>query len=155
MLMRRQTAEVARVWLEQLAEGQLDEARALLSGQAEHSLGPPSGNPDDPPPPPEIVDATVLENLGGDALTRALASMKRPLAVRPAPGAKQPPVFDGARTLLAAAYLVTPAEGPPLKVELTFVRLAFYETQGLPWRVERWSIVAEPADAASADAHSS
>jgi hypothetical protein len=156
MLMRRQTAEVARVWLTQLAEGQIVEARTLLSGQADHSLGPPSGGPDSPPPQPEAVTAVVLERLGNEPLTGALAAMKRPLSVSLDPSTAEPPVFDGARTLLAGTYVVTPAgDGAPLRVQLTFVRAAFYETEGRPWRIERWSIAAEPSEAADAGSPSS
>jgi hypothetical protein len=150
MLMRRQTADVARVWLTQLAEDKLIDARALLSAQAVQSLGPAPGNPSDEPPPLEVIEAAVLERLGDDPMTQALSALQRPLSVNEESSTAQPPVFDGGRTLVTGDFIVKPAgDGAPVRVNITFVRAAYYESQGLPWRVERWSLAPEGGEAGS------
>lgn len=142
-LMRRQTTDVARQWLADLAEGRLAQARALMSGQAVQSLAPRSPNPTDEPPPAEVIEAAVLERLGKESLTHALTHLAAPLEVTVDPDVPvEKPAFDGPRTLLPGVYRVASATGgTPLRVRLAFVRAAAYEAQGLPWRIEQWSLL--------------
>ena len=148
-LMRRQVDAVASQWLGLLAEGQFVEAVKFIDRQALASLGPKSSSPDGdaPPPPPDEFQAAVFEHLGRDKVVQRLAQLQRPLQVEPAsPSDERTPVFDSARTLSSSQYLVRPADGgEACRVWLSFVRAAFYESEGRPWRVERWQLIDEPA----------
>jgi hypothetical protein len=149
-LMQRQTADVARQWLTLLAEGRVEDCRALLSGTAIGSLSPKPDEPGAEPPAPEAVEAIVLGKLRNDPLTRRLADFKTPLAVEADPKTNGAPVFDGARTIASGVYIVRATSGGnACRVELNFVRAQFYENEGRPWRIERWTLVRD-ADADSA-----
>jgi hypothetical protein len=141
-LMERQTTEVARQWLTMLAEGRVEDCRALLSGQAIGSLAPHADKPGAEPPAPEVVATIVLDKLRNETLSQRLAGFKTPLIVEADPANDASPVFDGARTMTTGIYTVRPAgDGESCRVQLNFVRAAFYENEGRPWRIERWSLL--------------
>lgn len=150
-LMERQTTEVARQWLTMLAEGRVEDCRALLSGQAIGSLAPHADKPGAEPPAPEVVETIVLDKLRSDALSRRLAEFQTPLTVDTDPTNDATPVFDGARTMATGVFVVRPAgDGDSCRVQLNFIRAEFYENEGRPWRIERWTLLpAAGADGAS------
>ncbi len=151
-LMHRQTAEVARSWLTLLAEDRTSDSRVLLSGQALSSLGPGQPKPGEQPPAAEVVETVTLENLRNDKLARRLSGFKTPLTVTVESGSLSPPMFDGGRTMTAGVFVVAPAgAGESCRVQLNFVRAAYFESEGRPWRIDRWSLVDEPAASAGSN----
>ncbi|HMP07974.1 MAG TPA: hypothetical protein PJ982_16615, partial [Lacipirellulaceae bacterium] len=128
------------------AEGQLEESRDWLSGQAIASFSPRSGEPGQPPPPQDVVDAHVLASLGKDALVQRLATMEPPLGLQ-AEGDRPAPTFDGGRTLVSDEFTVRSKSGQgTCRVVVSFVRAEFYERQGRPWRIERWTLRDDAGD---------
>jgi hypothetical protein len=145
-LMQRQAADAARRWFTLIAEGRLGESRALLAPQALASLGPAKGEPGSPPPAPEAVESVTLENLRRDKLVQKLSGWKTPLTATIEAGTAQSPVFDGPRTMSAATFRVAPADGEDsCRVQMNFARAPYFENEGEPWRIERWTVL-EGAD---------
>ena len=55
-------------------------------------------------------------------------------------------MFDGARTIATGVFNVQPSEGgDTCRVQLNFIRADFYENEGRPWRIERWTLLKEDA----------
>ena len=140
-LLKRQAAEAGRRWLGLLADGRIEEARKLLTGDGAGGLLPPPSMGQQPRPQEE-QEALVLEQLRSDSLTRSLAGKEASLE------GVAGLTFDGPKTIVGSAYLIgEPAADARRRVQLQLVRLKFYEQDGEPWRIDRWSIsdaAAEP-----------
>lgn len=138
-LYRRQSAEVAQRWFTLLAEDRIDDAMALLGGQAAAGLQPPARSPGDKPLPREEALTVAREKLRSDPVVRCLNGKKTPLTVAMTPDAA-PPLIDSGRATLAAEFTITGAsDQPPCRVSLQFVRYSAYSVSGQPWRIERWA----------------
>ena len=138
-LMKRQATDVARRWFSLLADEQISEARALLSGDAVGSLVP-HGSPDTPPIPAEQAEEISLNRLRSDPLTTYLKGR---------PGGDgaisvdhlSPPAFDGPRTLIDGNFTIAPRGGGSHRhATIQFVRARGYERDGTPWRINRWEL---------------
>jgi hypothetical protein len=132
-LLKRQAAETGRRWLGLLADGRIEEARSLLSGDGAGGLLPPRSM-DQQPRPQEDQEELILEQLRSDALTRSLAGKE--VSLEEVAGL----TFDGPKTIVGSSYLIGEAGAAARRrVQLQLVRLTFYEQEGKPWRVDRWS----------------
>lgn len=133
-LMQRQAVAVAERWLGLLADGRLQEAADLLSRDGAGSLLP-APDMGQPPRPLADTDELLLTNLGTQVLARAVAG-------QPAPGVFEgvlPPAYDGPKTVVVVKFGVDdPASGGHRHVQLQLTRAKFYETEGEPWRIDRW-----------------
>jgi hypothetical protein len=132
-LLKRQAAETGRRWLGLLADGRIEEARSLLTGDGAGGLLPPRSM-DQQPRPQEEQEELILEQLRSDALTRSLAGKEV------SPEGVAGLTFDGPKTIVGSAYLFgDPGADARRRVQLQLVRLKFYEQEGEPWRIDRWS----------------
>jgi hypothetical protein len=149
-LMRRQTGAVADKWLSLVAEGRLSDSLKLLDTSAIQGLSHIDPHDGTKAPSPDEVRAKAIEHLGEDELAKRLASIKPPLRMSEGESDAAQPLFDGARTLIGGQRIVeSSAEGPALRVNFSFVRLPFYESEGRPWRIERWKVVDDSQGARS------
>ncbi len=132
-------ADVVTQWFNLLADGRLDDADAILSGQAAASLRPPSPSPGEKPVPEEQLRSIEREKLRSDPLVRFLTSRKKPLTVEMAP-AKAPPVFDEGRATLDSEFTVSGAGDKEVyRVTLRCLRYSPSIARSQPWRIERWA----------------
>jgi hypothetical protein len=138
-LLKRQAAETGRRWLGLLADGRIEAAKSLLSADGTRGLlPPPSPSMDEPPRAQEEQEELILERLRNDALTRSLAGKE--VSLEGVAGL----TFDGPKTIAGSSYLIgEPSAGR--RVQLQLVRLKFYEQEGEPWRIDRWSTSEAPA----------
>ena len=98
---------------------------------------------------PEEGMAIAIGHLRHDNLVERLTALGAPIRISSDDPAEQP-VFDGARTLLGVRRTVTGADaGDSFQLDLAYVRIPFYETEGRPWRIERWKVVEEPPSGGS------
>lgn len=133
-LLQQQAAEVAQRWLGLLADGRIAEAGQLLSGDGTSMLLPPPEMGQEPLPNEQIQEL-IVANLRSQAIARAVAGQERPGAV----DSVTKPVFDGPKTTVVVRLTVDDAaEGGHRHVQLQLTRAAYFETQGEPWRVDRW-----------------
>lgn len=133
-LLQQQASAVAIRWLNLLADGRLQEAAQLLSGDGSSMLLPPPEMGQEPLPP-EQVKELLIANLRSQVLARAVAGQDDPATVDSA----DRPVFDGPRTIVAVQLTVDDAaEGGHRHARIQLVRARHYEGQGEPWRIDRW-----------------
>ena len=133
-LMQHQAVAVAERWLGLLADGRIKEAADLLSNDGASTLLPPPSMGQEPPPPEQSLQL-LLTSLGSQVLTRALAGQTDPGVLESVAA----PVYDGPKTIVLVNFGVDdPAAGGHRHVQLQVVRARFYETQGEPWRIDRW-----------------
>lgn len=134
---RRQLTEIAQRWFNLLAEDRIDDALALLSGQATSNLRPPSRGPGETPPPEAEVLTIVREKMRTDPIARCLSGKKTPLVVTVLSATES--AIDGGRTMLSAEFTVAGAgDENSCRIMVQGVRLAHYVVNGQPWRIERW-----------------
>jgi hypothetical protein len=133
-LMQRQAIEAAETWMGLLADGRIKEAAEMLSGDGAGMLLP-QPEPGAQRMAPEDTEELLHTNLGSQVLTRALAGQTNPGVFESA----TPPVYDGPKTIVQVNFGVDdPEAGGHRHVQLQMVRAKYYETQGKPWRVDRW-----------------
>jgi len=133
-LLKAQAADTAQRWFRMLADGQLSDAMELLSGEGRGALVPSAGM-GQPPLPEDEAQTIALDRLRSDPLTRALNS-----GATATTESVTDPIFDGPKTLVATTFMVDdPLTGEHRHVEVQLVRLRYYEQQGEPWRIDRWS----------------
>ena len=133
-LMQRQATEVAQRWIGLLADGRIEDAAELLSGDGMGMLVPPP-EPGQQPVPPEDAQKLLHTNLGTQVLTQALAGQTDPAVFESA----SEPVYDGAKTIVQVNFGVEdPQSGGHRHVQLQLIRARYYEATGEPWRIDRW-----------------
>jgi len=133
-LMQSQAVATAQRWFGMLADGRVADALALLTGEAHASLVP---RPEmgQPPIAAEEAETIALDRLRSDPLARALAGGSQPATLETAAG----PVFDGPKAVVSATFVVVGADGQQHRhVQVTLARARYYESEGEPWRIERW-----------------
>ena len=144
-IMQGQIDQAAQHWVELVAAGEFDKASMLMTASAISSFSPQR----DPGAPPlgedEIRENYFLKIAQDDVVQTLQAIEPRPAVRRQGPVGE--PAFEGPSTRLRSHYLVASAEtrdskSPSATLELQFLRLAAYEADGAPWRVERWTLVA-------------
>jgi hypothetical protein len=133
-LLETQAADAAQQWVQLLADHQIDDARALLSGDGAGSLAPPTTS--ESPPPAEQREALILERLRSDELTRAAAASKS-LSVY----STSNPTFEGARTVVTCTLMIgSPEDKERRPVVIQLSRYPAYERTASPWHVDRWNL---------------
>lgn len=143
-LIRRQVDAISQQWLMLLADGRFEEATKLLDAEALQGLVP---RPDERAKPmsKEEALAIAIEHLRRDKLVQRLAALGSPVHLVPDDSATPQPVFDGDRTLIGVRRTVAGTRaGEPCHVDFGFLRLPVYETEGRPWRIQRWALVDSP-----------
>jgi hypothetical protein len=139
-MLEEQAAAVTQRWLQRLAEGDIEEARAMLSGEAANSLAPP---PKMGQPAPSAADTQtlVIEKLRSDPLTKAVAEEK---SFSILPGGDI--TYDGPRTIVHRTVAVGGAsQGEQRRASVQLTRHHAYEASGLPWRIDRWTLLPSEA----------
>jgi hypothetical protein len=118
-----------------MTEGDVANARALLTGDAAGGLVP-RPEPGAPQRPPEELERIATERLVQDPLVRDFAEVDQPqIGVETI----SEPVFDAGRTIVGTTlFLADPASGEHRHVQLQMSRNKYYEAEGEPWRVDRW-----------------
>jgi hypothetical protein len=140
-LFQQQAEKTARQWLDALAEGRTKDARELLSADGAASLVP-QREPGQEPISKEDGEAIILDALRSDSLTRALGDKGQALTVDEAP----PPIVDGGRTVMGLTFTLAKPGGDDhrhLTVQLS--RTPHFESEGRPWRIDRWQLEAPHA----------
>ena len=134
-LLQEQAAAAAERWLQFMTEGDVANARALLTGDAAGGLVP-RPEPGAPQRPTEELERIVTERLMQDPLVRDFADVDNPqIEVETI----SEPVFDGPKTIVGTTFfLADPASGEHRHVQLQMARNKYYEAEGEPWRVDRW-----------------
>ncbi|QDT75292.1 hypothetical protein [Lacipirellula limnantheis] len=134
-LLKDQAGAAAERWLELMTSGEIDDSRALLTGDAAGQLVP-RGEPGTAPRPVEELERIARERLEQDPLVRDFASVEDPqIEVETV----SEPVFDAGRTIISAKlFLADQATGSHRHVQMHMSRNKFYESEGEPWRVDRW-----------------
>jgi hypothetical protein len=133
-LLKRQATEAAQRWIGLLADGRIEAAAALLTGDGMGMLVPPP-EPGQEPMPREDAQMLLQTNLGTQVLTQALTGQAEPGVFE---GASEP-IYDGAKTIVQVNFGVEdPPSGGHRHVQLQLVRARYYEAEGEPWRVDRW-----------------
>ena len=125
----------AERWLQLMTAGEIDDSRALMTGDAAGQLVP-RGEPGTAPRPVEELERIARERLEQDPLVRDFASVEDPqIEVETV----SEPVFDAGRTMISAKlFLADQATGSHRHVQMQMSRNKFYESEGEPWRVDRW-----------------
>jgi hypothetical protein len=139
-LMKRQTTELARRWFSLLAEEKIDEALALLSGEAANSLVPPPATPESPPIPADQAKEIADNRLRNDPLTKYLQAGDGGAVTV---GSLSAPSFDGPRTYIDGDFTISRQGGLHRHATLQLVRIKGYELEGTPWRINRWELGGE------------
>lgn len=133
-LLERQAVAAAQRWIGLLADGRMKEAAALLTSDGAGMLIPPPAMGQEPMAPEDAKELLVT-NLRSQVLARALAGQTEPGVFESASA----PVYDGPKTIVIVNLAVDDAaEGGHRHVQVQTVRAPFYESQGEPWRIDRW-----------------
>ncbi len=133
-LIERQAVAAAQRWIGLLADGRLKEASELLTTDGAGMLIPPPAMGREPLPVEEAKEL-LITNLRTQVLTQALAGQTDPGVFESVAS----PVYDGPKTIVLVRLAVEDAaEGGHRHVQVQTVRMPFYETQGEPWRIDRW-----------------
>jgi hypothetical protein len=134
-MFRDQAADFAVRWIRLMTDGDVAAARTLLTGDVARSLVP-RPEPGTEPLPNEELERMVRERLERDPLVRDFVDVERPqVEIENV----SDPVFEGVRTIVAAKlFLADPASGEHRHVDLQLSRNKYYESEGEPWRIDRW-----------------
>ncbi|MCC6492103.1 MAG: hypothetical protein IT424_03675 [Pirellulales bacterium] len=135
-LMQRQAVETARQWLDLLASGRMKDARELLSADGASALLPPRQM--GPPSTDEAAaEAIILDKLRSEPVTHAASEAKGAISLDEA----TEPIFDGGRAVVGTTFTLGGATGDAHRhVTLQLSRIARYELEGRPWRIDRWNL---------------
>jgi hypothetical protein len=133
-LVQRQAVEAAQTWVGLLADGRIEDAAQMLSGDG-GSMLLPQPEPGSPPMAEEDAKELMLTNLSSQVLARAWAGQDDPGVVE----SVSAPVYDGPKTIVQVNLGVDdPQAGGHRHVQLQLVRARYYEALGKPWRIDRW-----------------
>lgn len=134
-MLQEQAGAAARRWLLLMTEGDVVNARALLTGEAAGGLVP-RPEPGSSPRPNEELERIAIERLAQDPIVRDFAKVDQPqIGVETV----SEPVFDGARTVVGTTlFLADPASGEHRHIDLQLSRTKYYESEGDPWRIDHW-----------------
>ena len=134
-MLKDQASETALRWLQMMAAGDVDSARALVTNDAAGQYVP-RPEPNAPQPPNEEIERMIREGLQKDPLAKDFADVKQPLIKLQAVGQ---PMSDGGRTVVGVEVVMgDPATGSHRHVTVSLSRNKHYEAQGEPWRIDRW-----------------
>jgi len=134
-MLQEQAGAAARRWLLFMTDGDVVNARALLTGDAAGGLVP-RPEPGAEPRPTEELERIATERLQQDPLVRDFAEVDQPQIELES---LSKPAFEGGRTIVGTNFfLADPASGEHRHVQLQMSRNKYYESEGEPWRVDRW-----------------
>jgi hypothetical protein len=134
-MLQEQAGAAAERWLRYMTDGDVANARALLTGDAASGLVP-RPEPGAEPRPNDELERIAIERLTQDRLVRDFTEVDQPQIELES---LSEAVFDGGRTIVAATYfLADPASGEHRHVEMRLARNKYYESEGEPWRVDHW-----------------
>ncbi|MEQ8838627.1 MAG: hypothetical protein RID07_17615, partial [Lacipirellulaceae bacterium] len=140
-LFNQQAEQTVTAWVEMLSEGQLEDSMQLLTRKASMSLIPPPNSPDAPPPTAEQARNTMLNNLGGDPVTKRAQQLGETLRIEPF-GEPLAPVAKGSSRQLSAAYRLSGEGGPAMKIAVVVAWPQLNQSGSLAL-IEQWRVIPE------------